>query len=189
MIGINANCISNYLVAFMLLYTGKTVNAPEILSEKMRCWVLLTFEEGDFRMASIGANIKARRRALGMNQEELARKLGVTQANISRIESSVKGLSSDMLLPIASALSCDVRELLGLKCDDKTELSALGEDARTFVTRTLENDPQLALYLRSFVKDQDSFTEEDWKFLASSLRLALGYAVDAIKTRRVREGF
>ena len=151
--------------------------------------MLLNFEEGDFRMASIGANIKARRRALGMNQEELARKLGVTQANISRIESSVKGLSSDMLLPIASALSCDVRELLGLKCDDKTELSALGEDARTFVTRTLENDPQLALYLRSFVKDQDSFTEEDWKFLASSLRLALGYAVDTIKTRRVRDGF
>ena len=147
--------------------------------------MLLNFEEGDFRMASIGANIKARRRALGMNQEELARKLGVTQANISRIESSVKGLSSDMLLPIASALSCDVRELLGLKCDDRTELS----DARTFVTRTLENDPQLALYLRSFVKDQDSFTEEDWKFLASSLRLALGYAVDAIKTRRVRDGF
>ena len=42
---------------------------------------------------SIGANIKAKRRALGLNQEDLANKLGLTQANVSRIEASVKGPS------------------------------------------------------------------------------------------------
>ena len=47
--------------------------------------------EGAGTMISVGANIKARRRALGMNQEELARRLGLTQANISRIEANVKG--------------------------------------------------------------------------------------------------
>ena len=65
-------------------------------------------------MNSVGANIKARRRELGMNQDELARRLGLTQANISRIEANAKGPSADMLPAIAEALCCDVRDLLGV---------------------------------------------------------------------------
>ena len=61
-------------------------------------------------MSSVGANIKARRRALGMNQEELARRLGLTQANISRIEANVKGPNADMLPAIAEALNCKDRK-------------------------------------------------------------------------------
>ena len=45
-------------------------------------------------MNSVGANIKARRRELGMNQDELARRLGLTQANISRIEGDKKTTNS-----------------------------------------------------------------------------------------------
>lgn len=139
-------------------------------------------------MTSIGANIKARRKALGMNQEELARKLGVTQANISRIEANVKGPSADMLLPVAEALHCDVRELLGMERNEAAGEDWMDEDARSFVLKALEGDPQLGVYLRSFVKDLDDFTQEDWKFLASSLKLALGYAVGTIRARRVKDG-
>lgn len=139
---------------------------------------------------TIGANIRARRRALGINQEELARRLDTTQANISRMESSARGPSAEMLIPMAEALSCDVRDLLGVtQREAEGGVAPLDEGAQEFLMRTLASDPQLGVYMRSFVRDQDSLTEEDWKFLASSLRLALGYAVDTIKTRRVKEGF
>ena len=140
-------------------------------------------------MSSVGANIKARRRKLGMNQDELARRLGLTQANISRIEANVKGPSADMLPAIAEALDCDVRELLGVEREGVADGRELDGNARAFVLKAMESDPQLGMYLRSFIKDSDSYTEEDWKFLATSLKLALGYAADAIKARRVGGNF
>lgn len=140
-------------------------------------------------MSSVGANIKARRRKLGMNQDELARRLGLTQANISRIEANVKGPSADMLPAIAEALDCDVRELLGVEREGMEDGRELDGNARAFVLKAMESDPQLGMYLRSFIKDSDFYTDEDWKFLATSLKLALGYAADAIKARRVGDNF
>ena len=139
---------------------------------------------------SIGENIRVRRRALGMSQVELARRLGLTQANVSRMESSPRGPAADLLPSVARAVSCDVRDLLGMECErDEAPQGTLDDDARAFVTSMLASDPQLELYMRSFVENQESLTEADWRFLAESLKLALGYAVDAIRTRRVRGGF
>ena len=139
---------------------------------------------------SIGANIKAMRRALGLNQEDLAEKLGLTQANISRIESSVKGPSAETLLSIAEALSCDVRDLMGVKIKENTRTSkALDEDARTFVLRVMKEDPQLGIHLRSFAKNSPQLTDEDWKFVATNLKLALGYAAEAIEAKRLKGNF
>ncbi|MDR1376928.1 MAG: helix-turn-helix transcriptional regulator [Synergistaceae bacterium] len=137
---------------------------------------------------SIGANIKAKRRALGLNQEELARRLRLTQANVSRIEASVKGPSGDMLVAVAEALGCDVRELLGIG-ESKQTRRELDEDAKTFVVNAMKGDPQFGVYLRSFVNDFKDLTDEDWKFLATHLKLALGYATDAIKAKRLRGNF
>lgn len=53
----------------------------------------------------------------------------------------------------------------------------------------MEGDPQLGMYLRSFIRDSSSYTDEDWKFLATSLKLALGYAADTIRARRVGGNF
>ena len=91
-------------------------------------------------MNSVGANIKARRRELGMNQDELARRLGLTQANISRIEANAKGPSADMLPAIAEALCCDVRDLLGVGREGTPEGDALDGSARTFVLKAMEGD-------------------------------------------------
>jgi transcriptional regulator with XRE-family HTH domain len=139
---------------------------------------------------SIGANIKAKRRALGLNQGDLAAALGLTQANVSRIESSVKGPGGEMLLSVARALGCDVRELLGAE-EDGQHPAQLDDDARTFVLNAMKGDPQFGIYLRSFVKDSEheNLTDEDWKFIATHLKLALGYAADAIKARRVKGNF
>jgi len=136
---------------------------------------------------SIGANIKAMRRALGLNQEDLAEKLGLTQANISRIEASVKGPSAETLLAIAEALGCDVRELMGVEGAQTSQV--LDEDAKTFVLNVMKGDPQLGIHLRSFSKNSSHLTDEDWKFLATNLKLALGYAAEAIEARRLKGNF
>ena len=136
---------------------------------------------------SIGANIKAMRRTLGLNQEDLAEKLGLTQANISRIEASAKGPSAEMLLAIAEALGCDVRELMGM--EDTQPHQTLDEDAKTFVLNVMKGDPQLGIHLRSFAKNSPNLTHEDWKFLATNLKLALGYAAEAIEAKRLKGNF
>ena len=138
---------------------------------------------------SIGANIRARRRALGLNQEDLAGRLGLTQANISRIEASPRGPSGEMLIALAEALSCDVRELLGVEDASGNPVRELDEDAKTFVLNAMKGDPQFGMYLRSFVKDSTNLTDEDWKFLAANLKLALGYAADALRARRLKGNF
>ena len=111
------------------------------------------------------------------------------QANISRIEANSKGPSADMLPAIAEALCCDVGYLLGVEREGAPEGDALDGSARTFVLKAMEGDPQLGMYLRSFIRDSSSYTDEDWRFLATSLKLALGYAADAIKARRVGGNF
>jgi hypothetical protein len=58
-------------------------------------------------------------------------------------------------------------------------------DTRTFLLKTMEGGPQFGLHLRSVVKESQDLTDEDWKFLATHLKLALGYAADAIKTMRL----
>ena len=129
---------------------------------------------------SIGANIKAKRRAMGLNQGALAVSLGLTQANVSRIEASVKGPSGEMLLSIAEALGCDVRELLGLE-EKELPLQDLDDDVKTFVQNTMNGDPQFGVQMRRFVKESGNLTDEDWKFLAEHLKLALKYVSTVIK--------
>ena len=140
---------------------------------------------------SIGTNIKTMRRALGLNQEDLAEKLGLTQANISRIEASVKGPNAETLMAIAEALGCDVRELMSVEEGRQPSHfpQALDEDAKTFVLNVLKSDPQLGIHLRSFAKNSPSLTEEDWKFLATNLKLSLGYAAEAIEAKRLKGNF
>jgi len=137
---------------------------------------------------SIGANIKTKRRELGLNQEDLAQKLRLTQANISRIEASSKGPSAEMLLAIAEVLGCDVRELMGVEDNSKSR-QILDENAKTFVLNVMKSDPQLGIHLRSFAKNSKDLTDEDWKFLATNLKLALGYAAEAIEAKRLKSNF
>ena len=132
---------------------------------------------------SIGAKIKDMRRALGLSQGNLAKKLGLTQANISRIEAGAKGPSAETLLTIAEALGCDVRELMGVGYSSS---QTLDEDVKAFVLNVIKVNPQLGIQLRSFAQNSTNLTDEDWKFLATILKLALGYVAEAIEVKRRR---
>ncbi|MDR2529412.1 MAG: helix-turn-helix transcriptional regulator [Synergistaceae bacterium] len=135
---------------------------------------------------SIGTNIRARRLELGLNQEELAKILGLTQANVSRIESSTKGPSAEMLIALAEALSCDVRMLLGIKETGEPTWD-LDVEAKHTILNAIKRDPQFGLYLRNFFRESENLTDEDWKFTAAHLKLALEYVSGALKSRYARK--
>jgi transcriptional regulator with XRE-family HTH domain len=52
----------------------------------------------------IGANVRSVRTELGMTTTELGRKVGVSQAQISRLENGQQGFRSGTLVKIAKAL-------------------------------------------------------------------------------------
>jgi transcriptional regulator with XRE-family HTH domain len=54
-----------------------------------------------------GDKVREARERLGLNQPELARRCGITQAGLSRIESGERNASPALMLTIASVLGTD----------------------------------------------------------------------------------
>lgn len=74
----------------------------------------------------IGARIRARRRELGWTQEELARRLGLRQNVISRLEAgNVNNPSVQMIRSLARVLGVTADYLIGMYDDDPTDASSL----------------------------------------------------------------
>ena len=63
----------------------------------------------------IGENIKNKRLEYDIEQQELAKRVGVTKAMMCSIETGVKIPSVAVLVRIADTLHCSVDELLGRK--------------------------------------------------------------------------
>lgn len=61
---------------------------------------------------NIGMNIKAKREEAGLQQAELAAKVGVTQSMICQIERGTKACSMQLGAEIAAALGCKIGDLL-----------------------------------------------------------------------------
>jgi len=60
------------------------------------------------RGLAIGALIKSIRGQLGMSQKALAKRAGVPQSTVSRIEQGQRDMSMSTLLKIMKAISCDL---------------------------------------------------------------------------------
>lgn len=77
---------------------------------------------------SVGANIKKRRKQLGMNAETLAEILHVSPSTIYRYESGdIEKVDAAKLIPIAEALKTTPAYLMGLENDEaKDKLHAIG---------------------------------------------------------------
>ena len=63
-------------------------------------------------MNDIGRGIKVRRAMLGLNQSQLAKKLGIKQAYMSQLETGDRLLSDELLQRIAVALRCKPEDLV-----------------------------------------------------------------------------
>ena len=60
----------------------------------------------------LAGNLRRRRRALGMSQEELAHRAEIDRTYVSAIERSVHAASVDVIEKIAEALAVDAPDLL-----------------------------------------------------------------------------
>ena len=68
-------------------------------------------EDLDYIRVMWGARIRRRREKLGLTQTDLARYIGVTQGEISRIESGERNVADLDRIALARVFSCSVRTL------------------------------------------------------------------------------
>ncbi len=76
----------------------------------------------------LNENIKKLRTALGINQVELAKKLGVSKQCVSNWENDNIQPSVDMLIKIAKFFAISVDELLGLKPMTTISVDGINEE-------------------------------------------------------------
>ncbi len=72
----------------------------------------------------LGTNIAVRRKALGMSQEILAEKIGITQQALARMEQGKIAPKLTRLPELAGALQYTVAELVTAQKDDTLEASS-----------------------------------------------------------------
>ncbi|HEX9019992.1 MAG TPA: helix-turn-helix transcriptional regulator [Nitrospirota bacterium] len=87
-----------------------------------------------------GERIKEKRDAFGLNQKELAEKVGVSPSAINQYEAGSKNPSTDILKAIAIALETETDYLLGIKEEDD-EIAVAFRDLGTLT----EKDRQIVL--------------------------------------------
>ncbi|SNS94540.1 Helix-turn-helix [Anaerovirgula multivorans] len=64
-------------------------------------------------MESIGERILNLRKELNLNQKELAEKVGITEASLSRYENNLREPKAEIVTKISQALGCSTDYLLG----------------------------------------------------------------------------
>lgn len=68
-------------------------------------------QDSPSQTVKLGANIRSRRKELGLTQEQLAEKIGVGHQALSRIENGSMAPKMDRLPALAYALQCTVSDL------------------------------------------------------------------------------
>lgn len=94
----------------------------------------------------MGVFLKARRRALALTQQSLARKLGVRASHIALLENGRRRPSLGLIVRLATALGIDGRELLQLAYPEIRALVSPIPKRRTKMSRSwqrLLRDPAL----------------------------------------------
>ena len=117
---------------------------------------------------TVGTHIKIARERLSMSQSELARRIGIQQSNLSRLERGLQGVSLDTLGMFARVLGVSVSELTAER-ERQSGAAVNGNlDARLSVhadktaapgLRELSGDVSLCESLR--------ITPEEWRQLAA----------------------
>lgn len=91
---------------------------------------------------AVGLRIRALRRAAGHTQKELARHVGVTNAQLHRYEAGISRVAASRLVAIAKALNCRVADLVS-------------DDAPEEAERPAPHDEEFARLARAFAAISD----------------------------------
>jgi transcriptional regulator with XRE-family HTH domain len=87
---------------------------------------------------ALGATVRLRRRTLGMSQEVLADKCGVSFQQIQKYENGVNRISFSRLVLIAGALHCRVSDLVGAIDEMEGATRDLGVHSRLALPGAME---------------------------------------------------
>lgn len=89
----------------------------------------------------IGERAHTERRRLNVNQDDIAKKVGVSGAYISRIErGNAPGVTLDVVSKLADALGVSVAYLMGYSEDPRGEVDVLKEEKAIFNTISPEEE-------------------------------------------------
>ena len=124
-------------------------------------------------MLEVYENIRARRIALKMTQQELARKMGYkSTSTIAKIESGENDIPQAKLAAFANALNTTPAELMGLKIVTvgDGEAESLNEPDGTVTVKISKGKPQLEKLIRQL----DGLSEKKLNFV-------VGFVNDLIK--------
>lgn len=87
-------------------------------------------------LRNIASRIKERRKAMGLSQEGLAEKAGVSTNYLARLELGSKQPTLQMLLRLSNALAVGVADLLEEPADEWSELAQEMASSLRFLSRT-----------------------------------------------------
>ncbi len=124
------------------------------------------FKKGVLAMLELYENIRARRIALNMTQQELAKKLGYkSTSTIAKIESGENDIPQAKIVAFAAALDTTPAELMGLK------IITLGPDDPddTVTVKISKGKPQL----EDLIKKLDSLSEKNLNRVISGVALLI----------------
>ena len=122
--------------------------------------------------AEVGAKVRALRLSYMIKQTDLAARLGVQRAAVTRWEQGTRGLTVDMLLRIADTFGIPANRLLPDRHHEVTTQSALvdltatappslEESAITSITHLLRERPELIIAVMQLLEQQTLATESD----------------------------
>lgn len=121
-------------------------------------------------MEIVSSRLRAARKAKRLNQMELAERIGVDQARISRVERGDRGLTRDQLLHAARTLEVTVDYLLGVDLGDR--VAEYNVQETNSKQAELVADQMAPTGLRELAIDQQlirqlQITNEEWHALSS----------------------
>jgi transcriptional regulator with XRE-family HTH domain len=122
--------------------------------------------------AEVGANLRALRLSYTVKQTDLAERLGVQRAAVTRWEQGTRGLTVDMLLRIADTFGIPASRLLPERHQDTGRAPAsveqrvsappsLEESAIVSIAQVLRERPELIITVMQFLEQQTLESEHD----------------------------
>jgi transcriptional regulator with XRE-family HTH domain len=135
-------------------------------------------------MATVGDRIREIREEMQMNQDQLAKRAGLSKGFLSDVENNKRNIGSENLLKIANVLGASVDYLLRGQITDSVgtepiiippELSQAAEELELSYAATMELlEAHRSVIARRSNKGLRKFSVEDWKKLHAAINEVFG---------------
>lgn len=110
-------------------------------------------------LVEMGRRVKQRRQALGLDQEDMAEKIGRTRGYVSRLEAGKSGESLRDLIAVAKVLGMKLSELVG-----ETDEALLAE-----VRRRLPDGSEIVVSFERIARALPNQTEAEKEFIRRTM--------------------